>query len=251
MDGIVDDLAGQHAELDGLIGSLDEDGWARPSACEGWSVADVVLHLAQTDDLALASLRGRFADVIAELARGLPAGADIDAAADLAVARERGGPGSQVGGRWRDTARSLCDELRAADPHRRVAWVTGELSVRTLAVTRLAEAWIHTADVAAALGVSPAPTGRLREVARLAWRTLPYAFSRAGRALSGPVAFDLRGPDGDRWVFEPASAAATTVRGEGAELCAVAARRVAPADTSLRAEGPDAEAVLALVRTYA
>ncbi len=43
----------------------------------------------------------------------------------------------------------------------------------------------------------------------------------------------------------------TTVRGEGAELCLVAARRLTPAETSLRAEGPDADAVLELVRTYA
>jgi hypothetical protein len=34
-------------------------------------------------------------------------------------------------------------------------------------------------------------------------------------------------------------------------LCAVAARRVAPSATSLVGEGPDADAVLALVRTYA
>jgi hypothetical protein len=35
------------------------------------------------------------------------------------------------------------------------------------------------------------------------------------------------------------------------ELCLVAARRVDPADTALEAEGPDARAVLELVRTYA
>ena len=44
---------------------------------------------------------------------------------------------------------------------------------------------------------------------------------------------------------------ATTIEGLGAELCAVAARRVAPSDTSLRGTGPDARAVLELVRTYA
>ena len=63
----------------------------------------------------------------------------------------------------------------AADPHLRVTWVTNQLSVETLAATRLSECWIHTGDVAAALGVRLEPTERLRFIARLAWRTLPYA----------------------------------------------------------------------------
>jgi hypothetical protein len=35
------------------------------------------------------------------------------------------------------------------------------------------------------------------------------------------------------------------------ELCAVAARRVDPSATSLQSQGPDADGVLALIRTYA
>jgi hypothetical protein len=95
------------------------------------------------------------------------------------------------------------------------------------------------------------PGERLRHVARLAWRTLPYAFARADRALHGPVAFELRGPGGGEWTFAPDEPAVTTIRGDGVELCQVAARRVLPADTRLRGEGPDAAAVLELVRTYA
>ena len=105
--------------------------------------------------------------------------------------------------------------------------------------------------MAAAFGRVLAPTDRLRHVARLAWRTLPYAFARAGRELTGPVAFELRGPDGGAWDFVPDSLPLTTIRGDGTELCLVAARRVDPRDTRLRGEGPDANAVLELVRTYA
>ena len=54
-------LEEQHAELAGLLEGLDDDGWAAPSRCEGWTVADVVLHLAQTDEMALASAEGRLA----------------------------------------------------------------------------------------------------------------------------------------------------------------------------------------------
>jgi uncharacterized protein (TIGR03084 family) len=125
------------------------------------------------------------------------------------------------------------------------------MSVRTLATTRLAETWIHTGDVADALDVELAPAPRLRHVARLAWRTIPYAFARAGRELHGPVAFELSGPDGDAWDFAPDDDPLTTITGDGVDLCLVAARRVDPAKTSLTGTGPDVDVVLELVRTYA
>ena len=99
-------------------------------------------------------------------------------------------------------------------------------------------------------GPSRRPTGS-RTSPGLAWRTLPYAFARAGRELSGPVAFELAAPSGERWEFTPDTAPATVIRGDGVELCLVAARRLDPAATALRGEGPDAAAVLELVRTYA
>jgi uncharacterized protein (TIGR03084 family) len=132
-----------------------------------------------------------------------------------------------------------------------VRWVAGDLTARTLATTRLAETWIHTCDVAEALGRPLAPSDRLRHVARLAWRTIPYAFARAGRPPPGPVAFELTGPGGERWSWHPDGPARTTITGDAFELCRVAARRVTPDRTALVGEGPDAAAVLELVRTYA
>jgi uncharacterized protein (TIGR03084 family) len=164
---------------------------------------------------------------------------------------ERGLPNDELLRRWRDEAAHLSASLRAGDPDEKVTWVAGRLRRRTLATTRLAETWIHTGDVAGALGVELAPTDRLEHIARLAWRTLPYAFERAGRTLSGPVAFELVGPSGAAWSFVPDEPAVTTVRGPGAELCDVAGRRVEPAATALVAEGPDGASVLELVRTYA
>ena len=251
MDAVVTALAEQQAELSALLAGLDEPGWQRPSRCEGWTVADVVLHLAQTNEMALASARGRFAEAMGELAGGLAPAASVDDGADLMVARERGRPGRDVEARWQSSADELARVLRACDPRQRVTWVAGELSARTLATTRLAETWIHTGDVAAAFGRVLAPSERLQHVARLAWRTLPYAFARAGRELEGPVSFELRGPAGGTWDFVPGSPPLTTIRGDGAELCMVAARRLDPRDTGLQGEGPDADAVLELVRTYA
>jgi uncharacterized protein (TIGR03084 family) len=251
MDEIVVALAEQHAELFGLLDDLDEPDWQRPSPCEGWTVLDVVLHLAQTNELAVGSARGRFAEALEGLAAGLGPGRDVDDGAAQMVARDRGGAPSAVRDRWGTSAEELHQVLSTANPHDRVRWVAGELSIHTLAATRLAETWIHTGDVAEAMGVDLAATDRLRHIARLAWRTLPYAFERADRALAGPVAFELRGPAGDPWDFAPADTPLTIIHGDGVELCLVAARRVLPGDTTLVGEGPDADAVLELVRTYA
>ena len=70
-------------------------------------------------------------------------------------------------------------------------------------------------------------------------------------SLQGPVAFELRGPNGDTWDFIPDTPPVTTIQGDGAALCGVAARRLDPAATDLHGEGPDVGAVLELVRTYA
>ena len=188
MDGIADVVAGleqqQHA-LAGLLEPLDADGWRRPTRCEGWDVADVVLHLAQTNELAIGSVTGRFAAVLDDLTAGAGAAGSIDDGAALMVARERGAPTGELLARWRSGAAELRRVLLAADPHERVVWVAGELSVRTLATTRLAETWIHTGDVAGALGHVVEPTDHLRHIARLVWRTLPYAFARGWTPRTG------------------------------------------------------------------
>jgi uncharacterized protein (TIGR03084 family) len=256
---VIDEAAAlreQHRELADVLAPLGDRDWAHPVArCPGWTVADVTLHLAQSDEMARASLDGTFADVAAALMGGaVPAGPTVDDAVESMVAAQRAmHSGAEVRERALDAARLLDEAFAATDPHARVPWVAGPLSARTLSVTRLAENWIHTGDIADAVGVRlPSPGDRLRHVARLAWRTLPYAFSRAGRTLAGPVTFDLVGPTGDAWRFEPESGSAVTVvSGDGVELCLVAARRVDPKTTSLRAEGRDADAVLELVRTYA
>ena len=142
--------------------------------------------------------------------------------------------------------------LAGCGPSDRVQWVAGQMSARTLATTRVAECWIHTGDVADGLGVERAPApDRLYEIARLAWRTIPYTFARAGRTLVAPVAFELRGPGGEEWTFTPDETAATTIRGDALELCQVAGQRRDASSTTLTGEGVQVAAVLELVRTFA
>ena len=251
MDPAVAALLEQQDETKSLLENLTVDGWESPTRCQGWDSADVVLHLAQSDEMAVASLQGILPSSDDTGANGWNGGSTVDESVSLMVERERGATPSDLLGRWTSAADRLTALLGGMDLSTRVRWVAGELSSRTLATTRLAETWIHTCDLASAVGVELVATDRLELIARLAWRTLPYAFDLAGRSLSGPVAFRLRAPSGKRWDFASDEPAVTTIVGPAVELCEVAARRVDPSATSLSGEGPDADHVLALVRTYA
>jgi uncharacterized protein (TIGR03084 family) len=250
MDAILAALAEQHAELDGILRGLDDDGWAAPApSCPGWTVADVVLHMAQTDELANASAQGEFTRFVQGTVRD--GASTVDDAAAVMVEHERGDTNAAVHERWLEAATSARRALADCDPSDRVQWVAGDMAARTLATTRLSECWIHTGDVAEALGIEREPAARIWHIARLAWRTLPYAFERAGRTLHGPVAVSLKGTDGTSWDFVPDGDALTHVEGPALDFCLVAGRRREPAASALVATGTDAEAVLELVRTYA
>jgi uncharacterized protein (TIGR03084 family) len=118
-----------------------------------------------------------------------------------------------------------------------------------LATTRLAEHWIHGLDITGPLEIAFPDTDRLRHVAWLAHRTLPYAWSLAG-AEAQAVFCELTGPTGELWAFGPADAP-SRIRGPAGEFCRVGARRLAPGATHLTVEGPYASAALQVLRTYA
>src|SRR5262249_44138135 len=139
MSDIVDVLAEENAALEALLADRDATEAARPSACKGWSVADVVLHLAQTNELAVASIERRFPELGSAFAPDQqPDGPDpVDAAANLTIEMERDQGWDAIHARWCASTAALDAAARAADPHARVQWVVGELAVRTLATTRL------------------------------------------------------------------------------------------------------------------
>jgi uncharacterized protein (TIGR03084 family) len=251
MDPVVRDLDVQNHELRHILEDLADGQWHAPTRCEGWEVCDVVTHLSQSNEMAVGSLEGRYEEVLTNLTSGLTAASSVDEGAAAMVARERNVPITEQYDRWRQNAERLVDSLNHTDLSSRVLWVTGELSARSLATTRLAETWIHSGDIADGVGISLRPNEGLRNIARLAWRTLPYAFSAAGRSMQGPVAFDLRGPSGEIWSFLPDEPALTTISGPAIDLCEVAARRKDASATALLGVGPDVDDVLTLVRTYA
>jgi uncharacterized protein (TIGR03084 family) len=246
---IFDDLAAEQDRLEKILTGLDETQWGPASAAEGWTVSDVVLHLAQTEEAAAATAtRGTLSGGRGALTWDA-GGGTTDERADYAVRMERA-PATEVFARWQRARLASVAALRAADPDRPVQWVTGVLKPATLATTRLAEHWAHGLDITDPLGIDLPDTGRLRNIAWLAHRTLPYALSVAGEPVV-TVRCELTAPDGEEtWRFGPQDAE-STITGAGGEFCRVATRRLDPAQTGLKATGPHGATVLRLIRTYA
>jgi hypothetical protein len=173
-------------------------------ATPAWSAADVVSHLAESDRAALASARGDWA-----------LSGSLDDWTAAGVAAHRGEAPEARLEAWEAAADALRWHLAALDGEgwkARVPWVAGPISIKTLGVLRLNDAWHHGRDVAEATGASGdwSPTaGRtaastsareasagarfeideptLAFLADLAARTIPGGLSRRGRARPGAV----------------------------------------------------------------
>ncbi len=240
---IFDDLEAEEERLDDILRALDDESWLRASAAPGWSVADVVLHLAQSEEMVVASARSSVSDL-----REGTAGTSLDEIMGARVEAERDAP-DRVFERWRTARGTALSVLRGTEPGVRIAWATNPLSPATLATTRLAEHWAHALDISEPLGIRLEDTARLRHIAWLGHRTLPYAFTLAGMT-PGEVRCELIGPDGEQWDFGPESAP-SRISGPAADFCRVGARRLAPDRSRLEASGPDGTSALALLRNYA
>jgi uncharacterized protein (TIGR03084 family) len=237
------DLEAEQDRLEEILGGLDGALWAAPSAAPGWSVTDVVLHLAQSEEAVVASARG------AALRPAWDSGPTVDQVMDDLVRAERAEP-AVVFARWRKARRDAVRALRAAAPGQPLSWVAAPMKPATMATTRLAEHWAHGLDITGPLGIPFPDTGRLWHIAWLAHRTLPYAFALAGQETQD-VRCDLTAPDGAApWRFGP-DGAGSVISGPAGAFCRVAAQRLPPEESGLRATGPQAQTALRLLRTYA
>ncbi|MFC4011677.1 maleylpyruvate isomerase family mycothiol-dependent enzyme [Nonomuraea purpurea] len=87
------------ARLDRFFAGLDEAGWRRPSRCEGWSVRDVLAHLAGEELYNHACLDGTVPELMSLLAaEGVSGFNDFN---DWCVRRRRDLPVEQVLEEWR------------------------------------------------------------------------------------------------------------------------------------------------------
>jgi uncharacterized protein (TIGR03084 family) len=239
---VFDDLEGEQDALEAVLAGLTPDRWTHPSAADGWTVADVVLHLAQTEEAVVAT------------ATHTPApdwqayGDTVDGAMAAQVAAEQAPP-EQVFERWRTARRASVAALRNADPQQPLRWVAAALKPRTLATTRLAEHWAHALDVTTPFAIDYPDTDRLRHIVWLGHSTLPYAFGLHNQPAH-PVYCHLTAPDGTIWTYGPPDAD-STITGPAGDFCRVGARRLTPEQSALVGSGPHADAALQVLRNYA
>jgi uncharacterized protein (TIGR03084 family) len=240
---IFDDLEAEQDRLHGILAALDEDQWMADSLAAGWSVTDVVLHLAQTEEAVVASVESGTS------VRPSGTRLSVDEAAELMVKAQRAAP-AEVFRRWQQARVAAVAALRSADPAVPSRWIDTPLKPPTLATTRLAEHWAHALDITEPLGLELPDTDRLRHIAWLAHRSLAYAFALSGREAQ-PVYCEVTAPDGVRiWQFGPPDAPSQIVGAAGA-FCRVAAQRLKPENSGLVASGPHGAAALSVLRTYA
>lgn len=241
IDEVLHDLAAEYTRLDGILSSLSEAQWQSPSGAPGWTIRDVVVHLASSET-GVATTLERASD--AWTTRDRP----LDAAVDDAVRADHHAP-SIVFAAWRAATRDSIGALRSADPDRSYQWAAAPLRPRTLATTRLAEHWAHGLDITDPLGMAFEDTDRLRHVAWLGHATIPYGLRLQGKD-SVAVRCALTAPDGGIWTLGPDDAAAM-ITGPASAFCRVGAQRLTPAASGLVATGPGAHDALAALRNYA
>src|ERR1017187_6522356 len=83
---IFDDLQAEQDRLENILAGLDEAQWAFASGAPGWTVVDVVLHLAQTEEAVAASVAG-----LSPAVRTV-SGPTLDQVMDQLVQAERAAP---------------------------------------------------------------------------------------------------------------------------------------------------------------
>jgi uncharacterized protein (TIGR03084 family) len=243
---LLDDLGAEQQWLQTLLESIAADDWLRPTPARGWDVRDTVAHLADTDEMAMATATGTSGS-LNERAGVSASGEDVTY---QGVLRGRRLAGVGVLEWWRATSAAEHEMFVALDPNVRVPWGIG-MRPPSLVTARMMETWAHGLDVCAALGVEAHDTDRLAHVAWLATRALPYAYTVAGREPpSEPLRVELTLPSGAPWTAGPLTAE-NRITGPAGEYCRVFVHRRKLHDArSLAASGPVAVDALTVARAF-
>jgi len=244
---LLDALAREQTGLQTELGNLATDDWFRPTPAKGWDVRDTVAHLADIDEIAIDTCTAGprpLNDFAAQFAS--PEDTTL-----WGVLRGRRRSGREVLTWWEDTSSRERDVLAGVDAAMRIPWGIG-MRRQSLVTARLMETWAHGLDVREAVGLPVVDSDRLRHVAWLGYRALPYAFSFAGRERPpGELRVEVTSPSGDEiWEYGPADAP-NRITGPAGELCRLFAQRTSRDEArGLVAEGDGAVAALEVARAF-
>ncbi|WNG87709.1 TIGR03084 family metal-binding protein [Mycobacterium sp. ITM-2016-00317] len=247
---IVSDLRAESDELDALVAPLAPGQWALATPAPGWTIAHQIGHLLWTDRMSLLAVTDEpgFAEVLTQ-ASSHPTSLVDGGAAQLADL-----PPAQLLEDWRRTRTALHDALLTVADGRKLPWFGPPMSAASMATARLMETWAHGLDVADTLGVTRAPTARLRSIAHIGVRTRDFAFGVHG--LTPPTELfhvKLSAPAGagePHWTWGPEDAA-QRVTGSAEHFCVLVTQRRPRSALDVVAVGADAEKWLTIAQAFA
>jgi uncharacterized protein (TIGR03084 family) len=243
------DLRSETAELARVVRAAGERSLELATPAQGWTVRDQLTHVALYDHVAVIALTDpdSFAAIRAE---AMP---DLQAYVDGALSAGHGRDLDDMLGWLVSEREALALALEGIDETRRVRvpWFGPDMTPASKGTARLMETWAHGQDVADAIGVQRAPTGRLRHVAHIGVRSLANSFRT--RDLDVPTAdvrVELCTPDGALWAWgDPA--AEDRVTGPALDFCLVTTQRRHLDDTALVVDGAVARQWMAIAQAYA
>jgi uncharacterized protein (TIGR03084 family) len=244
---VLADLASEGDELEATVALLDEQAWRTPVPADGWDIATTIAHLAWTDECAIVAGTDKPAwDALVLNAIANPEGfVDEEAFAGAQA------PAADILGRWRGSRPALAQVLRGYPEGEKIPWYGPPMSPASMGTARFMETWAHALDVYDALGVTRAPTDRIRHVAHIGVRTRDFAFRVHGlRPPAEPFRVVLESPSGALWEWGPVDAAQTVI-GSAYDFCLRVTQRRHRDDLDLVATGPDADRWLDIAQAFA
>ncbi|WP_239333797.1 maleylpyruvate isomerase N-terminal domain-containing protein [Frankia sp. CiP3] len=245
--------------LESALAEIDETAWGTPSPVRGWTISDLVAHLAATDGLLAAAI-------------GIAADPPVDphqntvAHSELVIAHARTRPPAHSRELWRHGVQAIAARLRAEPAlASRIVQVGGiEMAVADHLVTRAFETWIHARDIAQVTGLRlPNPLGEhLHAMSGLAARLLDQLCAShalglgtptSGGSPAGVVRLTLTGPGGGSWLVRVGAAGHAEAADDAArtpptaevslhtvEFCLLVGDRRTPGDLDVVITGDDA-----------
>lgn len=247
MKDLIVDLLAETEVAETMLSGLPADVWELPTPAAGWAVRDQVSHLAFFDEMSVLAITDaeRFrAEADAHMAGGM----DFP---DRIAAEYRSVPIPELHAWFRGSRLALVAAFSSRDAAERVPWYGPAMSLASCATARIMETWAHGQDIADTLGVRREPTARLRHIAHLGIRALPYAYAvRRLEAPQSPIRVELVAPDGDLWTWGPEDAC-DRVSGPALDFCLVVTQRRNRVDTDLKVVGPVATEWMSIAQAFA
>jgi len=236
---VVDDLVQTWRSTAQLASSLRPEQWDTPTELPGWTVRDVVAHMASIE----AFLLGRSEDEH-EAADAPHVRNPLGAWNEQRVDRRRAWPVSEVLAEFEDVTRTREPVLRGLRTDELEAMVftpLGNMPLERFLHVRLLDSWLHEQEIRRALGVAETLDTRAAErVVELVLEWLPRAAAKAGLGPGDAAVIEITGAmrrtvaaavkDGRGVAIVPPPNPAIRVRGEVGPFLRCATGRLAPAE---------------------